>query len=1368
VTWPRAAVPRLEEDDDIEQYLITFERLAMAYRWPREDWAVFLVPYLTGKARSAYVAMNMDHATDYNRVKEAILHKYSINEEVYRRRFREPDIRPGESPRELYTRLRDLFEKWIRPADKSVEEVAEVLILEQFLRTLAPDIRIWVKEHQPQSGQGAAELVENFMAARRGQKSYRQESYSIPAAQSRSGGFGHASGPKTNEPNRVPAQKSYRYDKPRVVQGQKPGGPVVCFYCREEGHIKPDCPKLKPRLSGRSCIPRSGEGDTGFGGRLQTTTVLVNGKEATALLDTGSTQTLVQPHLVKARDFVQGRNLRILCVNGDEHEYPTAEVYLEVRGQAYQMIVGVVERLSHAVVIGQDILVLPELVQASKPVNVVVTRSQSRAGAPGEETEEPAELATLRDMPFAEGEIAPPARVRGKKTRMQVRRDRLVGTVERNAELPLAEPDADWGDISVNFEQLQREDESLLKAYDKVSEVGETSTDVPPALSGESYRVREGLLYHQPGEGRAEQLVVPKQLRERVLAMGHKIPWSGHLSNAKSYERIAARFYWPGLYIDVQQYCKTCPECQVTSNRRTSPYPLQSLPIIEVPFARIAMDLVGPLERTKTGYRYILVICDYATRYPEAFPLRRISARPIAQALLQLFSRVGIPQEVLTDQGTAFLSKTLKQVYRLLGIKGIRTTPYHPQTDGLVERYNQTLKGMLRKFVAVNGKDWDHWLPYLLFAYREVPQASTGFSPFELLYGRQVRGPLDVLREAWAGPETPMTQSLVAHVLEMRNKMEEMTELVRSNMEQAQSQQKTWYDKSARKRILQPGQKVLLLLPTSENKLLAKWQGPYEVVRKMGPVTYEINLPGRRKPRRTFHVNLLKEWHERPPELQLRVQAVAEEEEECPEQFFPISQQSSPLDLSHLTSRQQKELAGILPPGLFQERPGFTTIVEHSIPLKDTTPVRKRMYRVPERLLPCLKAEVEEMLALGVIERSSSEWSNPVVLVPKKDGTMRFCIDFRQVNAQSHFDAYPMPRLEDLIELLGKASFITTLDLCKGYWQVPLAKEARHCSAFRTPQGLFQFLVMPFGLQGAPASFQRLMDIVLAGTDGFAAAYLDDIVVYSVTWEDHLRHLDDVLQRIQRAGLTIHPLKCAIAKEEVKYLGHILGRGVIRPQKDKVQAVQECQRPKTQKDVRSFLGLVGWYRRFVPDFARRAAPLTDLTRKSGFAKIQWGEEQERAFLDLKGALCKDPVLQSPDFEQHFTVQTDASGVGLGAVLLQGEGDNMKPVAYVSRKLFPRETRYAAVELECLAVKWALDTLKYYLLGRDFTLETDHRALRWLGSMKDSNARITRWFLALQPFRFTVQYRAGRQNTVADFLSRHPVGETPEVVGNVRR
>ena len=597
-----------------------------------------------------------------------------------------------------------------------------------------------------------------------------------------------------------------------------------------------------------------------------------------------------------------------------------------------------------------------------------------------------------------------------------------------------------------------------------------------------------------------------------------------------------------------------------------------------------------------------------------------------------MFSRVGIPQEILTDQGTVFLSNTLKQVYRLLGIKGIRTTPYHPQTDGLVERYNQTLKGMLRKFVAANGKDWDRWLPYLMFAYREVPQASTGFSP---------------------------------------------------------------------------------------------------------------------------------------PSQQLLVQAVREEED-TPEQFFPTDRPAGELDFSHLTSQQQLEIQAIIPDGLFSEQPGNTSLTEHPIRLKDFTPVRQRMYRVPERLLPALQEELQVMQRLGVIERSSSAWSSPVVMVPKKDGSMRFCIDFRRVNAQSHFDAYPMPRLEDLIESVGKAHFISTLDLSKGYWQVPLAKEARPYSAFRTPHGLFQFTVMPFGLHGAPATFQRLMDHVLEGTGAFAGAYLDDIVVYSTTWAEHLQHLAEVFKRIHQAGLTVQPKKCAFAQQEVCYLGHVVGCGVIQPQRDKVEAIRNCQQPKTKKDVRSFLGLAGWYRRFVPNFATRAAPLTDLTRKSGSVNVPWEEQHQKAFMDLKEALCSGPVLRSPDFEKPWTVQTDASGVGLGAVLLQGEGEQQRPVAYISRKLFPRETRYSAIELECLAVKWALDTFRYYLLGRDFVLETDHRALKWLGTMKDTNARITRWFLALQPFKFHVQHRAGKQNMVADFLSRHPGVEPPEVEGNVKR
>lgn len=1357
--WSRRAIPKLEEGEDIEQYLMTFERLATAYCWPKENWAVILVPHLTGKARAAYVAMDPSHTMNYDRVREAILQKFEINEETYRRRFREPDVKPGETPRELYTRLKDLFHKWIRPTIKSVEEICEALILEQYLRTLAPDVRVWVKERHPQSGQMAAELVEDYVAARQRHTSFRLNQDNRPAARGRSDGFGQGGG---QQPSNRPRDNTFTSRsssqprdgtvpfRPKHTVAPRTSSSIICHYCGQEGHIMRDCPNRKPKGAGYSCLPTPEGGAVGFLGRLQTVQVSVNGKQAIAVLDTGSNQTLVQPHLVEERDLLPGKKVSIMCVNGDAHDYPAAEVYINVDGQVYQLMVGVVEKLSHPVLIGQDILVLPELLQSSKVVNMVVTRSQSSKPA---DTEEQASTDPLHELPYANSDVECVSRGRVKKSKKQRRQDKLEGTVKRARELPVTQPDGDWEELVTDIKQMQREDGSLKKAFEKVIEEDGVSTGVPPTLAGEGYVLRGGILYFRPEGGREEQLVVPSQLHSRVMTMGHSIPWAGHLGLPKTYARISARFFWPSLYKDVHNFCKACEECQLTSKYRASPYPLQPLPCIDVPFSRIAIDIVGPLERTQTGFKYILVICDYATRYPEAFPLRKISARPIAQALLQLFSRVGIPKEIITDQGTAFLSKSLKQVYGVLGIKGIKTTPYHPQTDGLVERFNQTLKSMLRKFVAENGKDWDRWLPYLLFAYREVPQASTGFSPFELLFGWPVRGPLDVLREAWEGPQTPETQSILAHVLKMREKMERMTELVRANMEKAQTRQKTWYDQKARQRTLVPGQKVLLLLPTSESKLLAKWQGPYKVIRQMGPATYEIEMPGRRKPRQTFHVNLLKEWHTAAPVL--RVQAPVVEEEDRPEQFFPTSQPATTLDLSHLTLQQQAELDQIIPTDLFQEAPGFTTRVEHSVTLTDSTPVRQRMYRVPQRLLPSLKAEVEDMLALGVIERSTSDWCNPVVLVPKKDGTLRFCVDFRRVNAQSKFDAYPMPRLEDLIERLGKATYITTLDLCKGYWQVPLTEETKPYTAFRTPQGLYHFNVMPFGMQGAPATFQRLMDIVLAGTESYAAAYLDDIVIYSATWGEHVEQLQEVLRRIKQAGLTIHPQKCAIAQEEVRYLGHVLGRGVIRPQQDKVEAVQNCQRPQTKKAVRSFLGLVGWYRKFIPDFASRAAPLTDLTRKDANPKVQWGEEQERAFADLKGALCKGPVLQSPDFTKPFTVHTDASGVGIGAVLLQGEGEDQRPVAFISRKLFPRETRYAAVELECLAVKFALDSFKYYLLGGHFTLETDHRALQWLGRMKDTNARITRWFLALQPYRFTVRYRAGKVNTVADFLSRHP-------------
>lgn len=324
------------------------------------------------------------------------------------------------------------------------------------------------------------------------------------------------------------------------------------------------------------------------------------------------------------------------------------------------------------------------------------------------------------------------------------------------------------------------------------------------------------------------------------------------------------------------------------------------------------MDIVGPLEKSSAGHQYILVVCDYATRFPEAFPPRSVTTTKLISALVQLFSLVGIPEEILTDQGTNFMSCLMSQLHKELGITAIRTTPYHPETDGLVERFNQTLKRMLRKFVSDTGKDWDKWLPFLLFAYREVPQASTGFSPFKLLYGWPVQGPLDLLKHKWektGATDAVEGQGVVQYVLQMRDRLEQYREEARLNLLEAQKAQKQWYDQQTRQREFKPGQKVLLLLPSSSSKLLAKWQGPFEVLRRMGPTTYEILHPEKGKWQQAYHVNLLKAWEERGSPLSitsLLVPRVVEEDDS--EGVVEAWKQPAKMDLSHLDGKKAVEL----------------------------------------------------------------------------------------------------------------------------------------------------------------------------------------------------------------------------------------------------------------------------------------------------------------------------------------------------------------------------------------------------------------------------------------------------------------------------
>lgn len=402
-----------------------------------------------------------------------------------------------------------------------------------------------------------------------------------------------------------------------------------------------------------------------------------------------------------------------------------------------------------------------------------------------------------------------------------------------------------------------------------------------------------------------------------------------------------------------------------------------------------------------------------------------------------------------------------------------------------------------------------------------------------------------------------------------------------------------------------------------------------------------------------------------------------------------------------------------------------------------------------------INEEVEKMLADDIIEPSHSPWSSPIVLVRKKDGKHRFCIDFRKINDVTHKDAYPLPQIPATLDKLRGARYLSTLDLKNGYWQVPLTPDSRPITAFTVPgMGLFQFKVMPFGLHSAPATFQRLLDEVLGpDLEPHVFVYLDDIIVISETFNKHLELLTETFRRLREARLRLNPDKCKFCVDQLRYLGHIVDREGIRTDPEKVSAVANWPEPRNVKQIRQFIGMASWYRRFIANFSTITAPLTALTRKN--VRWVWGPEQSEAFSTIKVKLTSAPVLTCPDFTRRFYLQTDASTSGLGAVLTQQYKEGERVVAYASRTLNTAEKNYSATELECLAVVWGIRRMKNYLEGYAFTVITDHQALKWLQRLESPTGRLGRWVFELQQYDFDVKYRKGVLNKVADALSRYP-------------
>ena len=444
---------------------------------------------------------------------------------------------------------------------------------------------------------------------------------------------------------------------------------------------------------------------------------------------------------------------------------------------------------------------------------------------------------------------------------------------------------------------------------------------------------------------------------------------------------------------------------------------------------------------------------------------------------------------------------------------------------------------------------------------------------------------------------------------------------------------------------------------------------------------------------------------------------------------------------------------------------GRTKLVKHHIKLTDPAPFKEAYRRIPPQMYDEVKAHIQEMLDLGAIRPSNSPWASAIVLVRKKDGRLRFCIDLRRLNNRTVKDAYSLPRIESILDLLGGAQIFTTLDLKAGYWQVEMAEECKAYTAFTCgPLGFYECDTMPFGATNAPATFQRLMHDCLGDLNmNWCIVYLDDIIIFSDTKEEHIKRLEAVFQKLMAAGLKLKPTKCFFFRDEIEYLGHVVSGKGISTNPKKIEAVTKWPTPKTVYDVRSFLGFVGYYRRFIKNFSKITKPIREVItglenqskRAAKKTHIEWTDIADSAFETLKTMCVNTPILAYPDYQLPFTLHTDSSTDGLGAVLYQKQNGKQRVIAYASRSVSKAESNYPAHKLEFLALKWAVcEKFHEYLYGtKPFEVFTDNNPLTYVLTSAKLDACGQRWVAKLANYNFSIKYRCGVSNTEADALSR---------------
>ena len=1135
---------------------------------------------------------------------------------------------------------------------------------------------------------------------------------------------------------------------------------IVCYTCGEEGHKSPQCPrnlkasekaKVKPikRVwsSPSGCVQLAG---------------VVNGHEAQVLFDSGADISIVPEEMVEPSLFSGGRVAVKPFGATTAMILPLAEVAFKIGELSWSETVAVApmsEESENEVLCnlrlqserGLQLVLMANGVE-HREVSRVTTRAQTR-----QEREKGED--SVRKEPSADTLVP----------------DGLdVGNVP-GEEVELAAPELESLDaveeLFLENEEFE-EDEDGEECYKlrEDAKAGE-NLDVPPVRSVKDSRKHlieetgrdptlavwraladkrekglvweDGLMFKSVRTQVLDEekvLVLPKMFRAKVLVLAHdKL---GHMGARRVKALVKARFSWPGLGKDVVEYVRSCPECQRCAKAQARKAPLMERRVFSEPFEVMGVDIVGPFPKGRGGCTHLLTVVCMATRWPEAVPLRSITARAVATGLGEVFCRTGIPLQLVSDQGTQFVGKVVRGLCSNLNIDKVKTTPYHPEGNGTCERMHGTLGAMLTK-AAIAGQDWVGQVPFALFALRAAPNRDTGFSPFELVFGRRVRTPLDILHQGWAEVEFSEldTEEWAEWLVE---KLEVWHSVMKERGEVASHKRKMTFDKKSVTREFEVGEEVLCRIPGMIPKLRESWHGPYPIVGKLNRVDYEVDLGKGRT--RVLHINNLKKHWVREAEI-MRLVVVAEDFEEDEAIGVKLSGRCVSFKDEWMC-----ELKGEFP-DVFSEVPGRTGVCQLAIRTGESAPIALAPHRVPDRLKKEVKEEVEKLLDLGVVVVSTSPWASPIVPVPKKDGGLRLCIDYRQLNSVTQSDPYYMVCFDEILERVGQSACISKIDLRKGFYQIEVEEESRAKTAFITPYGKFEFIRMPFGLKNAPGIFQRFMDIVLRGCYGWAAPYIDDVVVFSGSGRDHVGHLTKVFEALRDHGLTLNEGKCLFGMEQLEYLGHLIGKGQVAVPEHRVSAMKEYRQPKSKRDMRAFLGSAGYYRRFVPGFAKMSCLLTPATSKPAPSVVCWDDGMLEAFHNLCVSLCNMCVLIVPSLEDCFCLNTDASGRGIGATLNVIREGVERPVAFFSKQLMGAQKFYTATELECLAIFKAIHKFSHFLWGRRFEVRTDHRALVALLKSKVLNRRLHGWVLKLMDYDFVIIYRPGAYNLDADGLSR---------------